>query len=290
MSRAWMPMYWADYVADTRHLSRDEHGGYMLLIAHYWHTGSLPDDDDRLARITLCQSQCEWQRLKSVLQPFFDDGWRHKRIDAELSKASEAYKKRQLASEKGHAARYGKAANGSANAMPKAVPMACQSQSQSQSELDTIVSNRKTREARSLAAQAAFDAFWRRWPNKVGKPAAEKAFEKVSGEVEAILLGVDRYMRDKPPDRPWLNPSTFINQRRWEDAPAEIFQAMRPDQPKKISAITQAIMHLEAEINETEASRDSQVIRQIPVYGEPVSGGLSFEDTELSGNPKRFYG
>lgn len=149
MSRAWMPMYWADYVADTRHLSRDEHGGYMLLIAHYWHTGSLPDDDDRLARITLCQSQCEWQRLKSVLQPFFDDGWKHKRIDAELSKAAEAYKKRQLASEKGHAARYGKTANGSANAMPMAVPMACQSQSQSQ--ILSSNEDNKPREASPLA-------------------------------------------------------------------------------------------------------------------------------------------
>ena len=149
MSRAWMPMYWADYVADTRHLSRDEHGGYMLLIAHYWHTGSLPDDDDRLARITLCQSQSEWQRLKLVLQPFFDDGWRHKRIDAELSKAAEAYKKRQLASEKGHAARYGKAANGSANAMPKAVPMACQSQSQS--HILSSNEDNKPREATPLA-------------------------------------------------------------------------------------------------------------------------------------------
>lgn len=136
MSRAWMPMYWADYKSDTAHLSRDEHGGYMLLIAHYWHTGSLPDDDERLARITLCQSQCEWHALRNALEPFFEDGWKHKRIDAELAKAEEAYKKRALASEKAHAARWGKNANGNANRMP----MACQSQSQSQSyNINTLV-------------------------------------------------------------------------------------------------------------------------------------------------------
>lgn len=133
MSRAWMPMYWADYKSDTAHLSRDEHGGYMLLIAHYWHTGSLPDDDERLARITLCQSQCEWHALRSAIKPFFEDGWKHKRIDAELAKAEEAYKKRALASEKAHAARWGKNANGNANRMP----MACQSQSQSQSHISS---------------------------------------------------------------------------------------------------------------------------------------------------------
>ena len=39
------------------------------------------------------------------------------------------------------------------------------------------------------------------------------------------MLGVDRYIGSKPPDRPWLNPSTFLNQRRWEDEPAPEPQA-----------------------------------------------------------------
>ena len=82
--------------------------------------------------------------------------------------------------------------------------------------------SKTARDPRQLAVRAAFDAFWRRWPHKVGKPAAEKAFAKCSGEIEAILLGIDSYIRDKPPDRPWLNPATFLNQRRWEDAPAGI--------------------------------------------------------------------
>lgn len=146
------------------------------------------------------------------------------------------------------------------------------------------------RDARSLAVRAAFDAFWRHWPHKVGKPAAEKAFAKCSGEIEAILLGIDRYIRDKPPDRPWLNPATFLNQRRWEDAPAEISQAPRHEPPRKISAITQAIMKLEAEINETQISRDSPALRQIPVNGELISGGFGVEDQELPRNLERLFG
>jgi hypothetical protein len=65
-----------------------------------------------------------------------------------------------------------------------------------------------------------FIRFWNAWPHKVGRRAAEKAFAKVSREIDAILKGLAAYIRDKPPDRQWLNPATFLNQRRWEDAPA----------------------------------------------------------------------
>ena len=69
-------------------------------------------------------------------------------------------------------------------------------------------------------AVTAFDRFWSVWPNKVQKPYAERCFAKVASEVDAIVAGVERYIRDKPPDRQWLNPSTYLNQRRWEDQPA----------------------------------------------------------------------
>jgi hypothetical protein len=76
---------------------------------------------------------------------------------------------------------------------------------------------------RARARSEAFDRFWSVWPNKVGKPVAERAFAKVANEVDAIISGVERYVRDRPPDRDWLNPSTFLNQRRWEDQPAPVF-------------------------------------------------------------------
>jgi hypothetical protein len=33
------------------------------------------------------------------------------------------------------------------------------------------------------------------------------------------MAGLERYVRNQPPNREWLNPSTFLNQRRWEDEP-----------------------------------------------------------------------
>jgi hypothetical protein len=73
-----------------------------------------------------------------------------------------------------------------------------------------------------------FNIFWADWPNKVGKPAAVKALaaaRKRGVPFEAIMLGVHAYIRTKPPDRPWLNPATFLNQDRWEDQPAKVENA-----------------------------------------------------------------
>jgi hypothetical protein len=82
------------------------------------------------------------------------------------------------------------------------------------------VSNSKALAANSAAD--AFNRFWSVWPHKVGKPDAARSFLRVAGEVDAIISGVERYIRDKPPDRSWLNPGTFLNQRRWEDQPAPV--------------------------------------------------------------------
>jgi hypothetical protein len=70
-----------------------------------------------------------------------------------------------------------------------------------------------------------FSAFWKVWPNKVGKPAAQKAFvaaRRKGHTVDAIMLGLERYIATKPPDRPWLNPATFLNQERFNDQPAQV--------------------------------------------------------------------
>lgn len=66
------------------------------------------------------------------------------------------------------------------------------------------------------------ESFWRFYPHKVGKRDAEKAYKSARRRAtrEAILEGLERYKRSKPPDRAWCNPSTFLNQDRWEDRPA----------------------------------------------------------------------
>lgn len=74
----------------------------------------------------------------------------------------------------------------------------------------------------SASARKQFDQFWSLYPHKVGKPVAEKAFFKAlkRSTFEEIISGLRRYIA-KTDDRAWCNPSTFLNQDRWGDIPAE---------------------------------------------------------------------
>lgn len=100
MQRPWMPMYWGDFLRDTRHLNKLQRDSYMMLLAHYWTTGSLPDDDRQLARITDCTFE-EWRADRPLLQAFFHDGWHHKRVDAELLRWRNKVARLRAAGEKG---------------------------------------------------------------------------------------------------------------------------------------------------------------------------------------------
>lgn len=64
--------------------------------------------------------------------------------------------------------------------------------------------------------------FWPAYPHKVAKPAAFRAFgaARRRASLEAILEGLNRYRREKPPDRSWLNPASFLNGDRFADKPA----------------------------------------------------------------------
>jgi uncharacterized protein YdaU (DUF1376 family) len=113
-----MPLYIADYRLDTARLSAAEHGAYLLLIMEYWASGSLPDDDRQLARIA-CMTDREWKAAKPIVRGFFQDGWKHHRIDAELAKAEDKHKRRAAAGSAGGNAKAAKAkppSNASSNA------------------------------------------------------------------------------------------------------------------------------------------------------------------------------
>ena len=74
------------------------------------------------------------------------------------------------------------------------------------------------------AAERRFDAFWKAYPKKVGKGAAQKAFGrlKVTDELLKTMLDAievqkrgEQWQKDGGQYIP--NPSTWLNQRRWED-------------------------------------------------------------------------
>ena len=100
MRRNWMPLYIPDFLADTVHLTAAETGAYLCLIMDYWLHDGLPDDDHKLAAI--CRLPVKsWRQMRPTIQAFFLDGWRHKRIDAEIVKMVGMTERRQAAGSKG---------------------------------------------------------------------------------------------------------------------------------------------------------------------------------------------
>lgn len=100
----WFPIHVADYLADTAHLSAEQHGVYLLLLFHSWRTGALPDDDDQLANIARLPRD-RWRAHREALLRFFhrdcNGGWRSTRLEHERLRLQETSKRRSAAGSKG---------------------------------------------------------------------------------------------------------------------------------------------------------------------------------------------
>lgn len=81
-----------DYLRDTGHLTRAEHGSYLLSIMHYWSKGE---------SLTTREFRSICGREFMTVREFYSqegDRWHHKRIDRELEGAK---KRMQVAQDKG---------------------------------------------------------------------------------------------------------------------------------------------------------------------------------------------
>ncbi len=67
-----IPFFGDAYLADTRHLSLEEHGAYLQLLMIAWRSDGcrLPNDDDRIARM-LGITGARWRKLKPTVMAFW---------------------------------------------------------------------------------------------------------------------------------------------------------------------------------------------------------------------------
>jgi len=66
-----MPLLTDAYLADTTHLSLEEHGAYLKLLMVMWRNGGwLPNDDQMVCRY-LSITMNKWKKLKPVIAQFF---------------------------------------------------------------------------------------------------------------------------------------------------------------------------------------------------------------------------
>jgi hypothetical protein len=66
-----------------------------------------------------------------------------------------------------------------------------------------------------------FENWWRRYPKRVGKDAAAKAYRaarKRGASADELIVGIERYPWS--PDQQYIpHPSTWLNGGRWKDEP-----------------------------------------------------------------------
>lgn len=104
MAFSSMPLYTGAYLEDTRGLSPQEHGTYLLLLIYCWDRQSpVPLDEQEQGRICNAHSDSELETLRRILNTYFTrrpDGWHNTRMTAETARANEISKSRKQSAAK----------------------------------------------------------------------------------------------------------------------------------------------------------------------------------------------
>lgn len=222
-----MQLYVGDYLKDTRHLTAEQHGAYLLLLMSMWaHGGELPSDPKKLARLASC-TPARWAKIEADVLEFFEvdgDVITQSRLRNELKKALE---KSIIRAEAGMRGGKAKSLKDKGAAVANASDLPCHS---SEPEPDTTVANAPVVETRAPkragtrpAEPEGFAAFWSAYPRRVAKPEAVKAFAKAVSRITEddplalILAGVERALPGWTDKNFIPHPATWLNHDRWND-------------------------------------------------------------------------
>ncbi len=229
---SFMPLFIADYLADTTHLERDEHGAYFLLLMAYWRNGGpLVADDARLSRIAKA-TLSEWKRLRPVMLEFFkeEDGlWISKRSDIEIEKAIRRMEAKSNAGRRGAESRW----QTHAPAMP--VPLAGEvSDPMTKNGSSSSPTQEVRKERKIMSAEAdgdgEFSQFWKEYPRtkNMSRKDALKAWKSLKAsksipDIAEVLRAVRQYKsfistESKKQGKPYpvKHAQGWLNGQRWE--------------------------------------------------------------------------
>lgn len=203
---AWMPLWIGAYLADTQRLTRDQHGGYLLLLMAYWREGGpLADDDEELAAIVKATPK-EWAQLRPRMAKFFtvaDGVWTHKRVERELAGAKERSEKSSSKAKKAAQARWGQSFNDAPSNAPSnapSIPQALQEKCPTPSPSSSL----RSEQSRSFCGKSddgyspEFQAAWDSYPRRTGQSKSE-AFKAWKARIqdgttpEQMQAGTARY-------------------------------------------------------------------------------------------------
>jgi uncharacterized protein YdaU (DUF1376 family) len=246
----FIPLYISDYLADTTHLTPEEHGAYMLLILVMWKSdGKLENDDAKLSRIVRL-TPSKWRRIKPTIMSFFviENGFISKnRMTKDIEKAKNLVNKRSEAGKRGGEAK---------SLKTKYVGVAIATDLLQQNSSKNVASQNLEliegkKERISLVVSSAtttvedddFEVFWEAYPPRLGdrgKKAALKAYKSASKRASKpnILKGVQAYAvfcaAEEKINTPYVKlAASWLNQDGWLEA----YESFDPKLSKKMAAL-----------------------------------------------------
>ena len=225
----------AEWVKDTSHLSLKEEAILLRLFNHYVNTERcIPTKTQMVLRKLRLTDESE--SVKILLDEFFDkrkDGYH---ID-DLDKIIEDYQARAERNRK----------NGKSGGRPKINNLGKPSGLPVEKQVDTnskpdgnlnykLLTNNEeleTNKEKPPKDNCRFAEFWDMYGKKTGKDACEKKFKKLNNsEVEKIFSVLPSYVASTPDVQYRKNPSTWLNQKCWEDE-LEFTQVEKTPQQKQ---------------------------------------------------------
>ena len=214
----FMPLWVADFLADTMDLGAKEVGAYMLLLMALWsRDGYLPADQKKLQRVARCGR--DWPKIWDALQGYFQtDGERiwNRRL---LEEATKVAAKRAVNAHSGARGGRAKALNRKEAGLANATNSLYQPEPYPESEKKEETSNEVS--ARAKADPQEFEAIWKAYPRKVGKGAAAKQWAKArrSHSFEEIARPLAEFCRLREGGDQQFTPhlATWLHQERWND-------------------------------------------------------------------------
>lgn len=96
-----LPLFTDAYIADTAHLTNEEHGVYLRLLMFAWRTEAcaLPDNDARLA-LMVGVTKGKWNKLKPSIMAFWkleNEEWTQKKLTSQRTFVSKQRKQKSFA-------------------------------------------------------------------------------------------------------------------------------------------------------------------------------------------------
>ena len=202
----YYPKNIGDYRRDTMNLSLLEHGVYMTLIDHY----ILNEEPISLDHLDVCwtigaRTDNEKTAVCLILSKFFiktDEGYRHKRCDEEIAKYHAKSDKAKESINK----RWNKDTN------------VIRTYNEGNTNHKPITNNQEP------ITNKDFEKFYAKYPNKVKKERALKAWLKYNPDITVVLKALeyqvsnDRRFREKEFTP---HPASWLNDKEWENEPVK---------------------------------------------------------------------